>query len=50
MVGGLILTAMARPRLPPVGFCGSDWVMWLVEERIQGDPRGPGGPPYFDGA
>jgi hypothetical protein len=22
-------------------------LMWLGEERVQGDPRGPAGPPYF---
>ena len=22
--------------------------MWLGEERVQGDPRGPGGPPYYE--
>jgi hypothetical protein len=21
-------------------------LIWLGEERVQGDPRGPGGPPY----
>jgi hypothetical protein len=24
-------------------------LIWLVEERVQGDPRGPGGPPYSSG-
>jgi hypothetical protein len=22
-------------------------LIWLSEERVQGDPRGPGGPPYW---
>ena len=25
-------------------------LLWLGEERVQGDPRGPGGPPYYGGA
>jgi hypothetical protein len=22
-------------------------LIWLAKERVQGDPRGPGGPPYL---
>jgi hypothetical protein len=30
---------------PPSGLSGiAFWLIWLSEERVQGDPRGPGGP------
>src|SRR5450631_2135678 len=31
----------------PVGLCAPCVVpMWLFQQRVQGDPRGPGGPPH----
>jgi hypothetical protein len=33
---------------PPVGLSGDSMgLIWMSEERVQGDPRGPGGPPYY---
>jgi hypothetical protein len=33
---------------PPVGLPGATMRLFLPDrERVQGDPRGPGGPPYF---
>jgi hypothetical protein len=40
-------SGIPRPT-PPVGLSGDTMrLIWLGDGRVQGDPRGPGGPPYL---